>query len=114
MTLSCQNVTMEYFASRLQNLAFGTINFPVEDATGLEGGYDVAMSFSPNAGMNFGGPGRGGNPAGGENAVPTASDPTAGMTIFEAIEKLGLKLDQRKRNVPVIVIDHIEQKPTEN
>jgi uncharacterized protein (TIGR03435 family) len=36
------------------------------------------------------------------------------MTIFEAIERLGLKLEQRKRSVPVIVIDHIEPKPTEN
>jgi uncharacterized protein (TIGR03435 family) len=114
MTLSCQNVTMEYFASRLQNLAFGTINFPVEDVTGLQGGFDVAMSFSPNAGMNFGGPGRGGAPPAGENAIASASDPTGGMTIFEAIEKLGLKLEQRKRDVPVIVIDRIESKPTEN
>ena len=61
--------------------------------------------------MNFGG-GRGG--ASGESPVPIASDPTGGMTLFEAIEKVGLKLEKRKREMPVIVIDHIEQKPTEN
>jgi uncharacterized protein (TIGR03435 family) len=110
--LSCQNVTMAYFADRLQNLSFGTINWPVEDATGLEGGYDIALAFSPNAGMNFGGGGRGGNNS--EGAVPNASEPSLGLTLFEAIEKLGLKLEQRKREMPVIVIDHIEQKPTEN
>jgi uncharacterized protein (TIGR03435 family) len=111
--LSCQNVTMAYFADRLQNLSFGSIHWPVEDATELEGGYDISLTFSPSAGMNFGpGPGRGGNST--ENAVPTASDPTGGVTIFDAIEKLGLKLEQRKREMPVIVIDHIEQKPTEN
>jgi uncharacterized protein (TIGR03435 family) len=110
---SCQNVSMAYFADRLQNVGFGQIAWPVEDATGLEGGYDLALTFSPNAGMNFGpGPGRGG-PAG-ENAVPTASDPTGGVTLFDAIEKLGLKLEQRKREMPVIVIDHLEPKPTEN
>jgi uncharacterized protein (TIGR03435 family) len=46
--------------------------------------------------------------------VPIASDPSSGMTLFEAIEKVGLKLEKRKREMPVIVIDHIEQKPTEN
>jgi uncharacterized protein (TIGR03435 family) len=113
MMLSCRNVTMAYFASRLQDLSFGSIHWPVEDATELEGGYDLALTFNPTAGMNFGpGPGRGGN--GGENAVPTAADPSSGMTLFEAIEKLGLKLEQRKREMPVIVIDHLERKPTEN
>jgi len=113
MTISCQNVTMAYFAERLQNMSFGTFAWPVEDATELEGGYDISLTFNPSSGMNFGpGPGRGGN--GSENAVPTASDPTPGVTLFEAIEKLGLKLDQRKREMPVIVIDHMERKPTEN
>ena len=111
---SCQNVTMAYFADRLQNFSFGKINWPVEDATGLEGGYDISIVFNPSAGMNFGpmGGGRAGNP--GEAAVPTASDPSGGTTLFEAIEKLGLKLEQRKREMPVIVIDHLEQKPTDN
>jgi uncharacterized protein (TIGR03435 family) len=53
------------------------------------------------------------NPAG--VPVPTASDSTGTLTIFEALEKqLGLKLEKEKRNMPVIVIDHLEQKPTEN
>jgi uncharacterized protein (TIGR03435 family) len=35
--------------------------------------------------------------------------------IFDAIEKdLGLKLEAQKRSYPVFVIDHIEEKPTEN
>jgi uncharacterized protein (TIGR03435 family) len=75
-----------------------------------------------NSGMMMGGMpvgGRGGDPVaaggGGGAAVPTASDPTGGYTLFEAIEKqLGLKLEKQKRSLPVIVIDHLEQKPTEN
>jgi len=48
----------------------------------------------------------------GEDAAP---DPSGVLTIFEAVEKqLGLKLEKQKRTMPVIVIDHIEQKPTEN
>jgi uncharacterized protein (TIGR03435 family) len=35
--------------------------------------------------------------------------------LFAAIDKqLGLKLEAKKRPVPVLVIDHAEQKPTEN
>jgi uncharacterized protein (TIGR03435 family) len=35
--------------------------------------------------------------------------------LFDAVEKqLGLKLEMRKRTYPVFVIDHIEEKPTEN
>ena len=52
---------------------------------------------------------------GGAAAMPAASDPTGGYTIFTAIEKeLGLKLELRKRTEQVVVVDHIEQKPTEN
>jgi uncharacterized protein (TIGR03435 family) len=64
--------------------------------------------------MNLGG-GRGGNAGQSESAAPMASDPSGGLSIFEAIEKqLGLKLETQKRPLPVVVIDHLEQKPTDN
>ena len=64
-------------------------------------------------GMAMGGRGSEGNaPAG---AIPQASDPGEGYSIFDAVEKqLGLKLEKQKRTMPVVVVDHIEQKPTEN
>jgi len=44
-----------------------------------------------------------------------ASDPVGGTSFFEAVEKqLGLKLEATKRPYPVFVIDHIEEKPTDN
>ena len=47
--------------------------------------------------------------------VPTAADPVDGYTIFESIEKqLGLKLEPQKRTLPVVVIDRLQQKPTDN
>lgn len=113
-TLTCQNVTMAQFAEHLQNIGPG-IGWPVEDATGLEGSYDVSVTYSMQAmrmGMPMGGRGGDANPPA---PVPTASDPSGTYTIFEALEKqLGLKLEKQKRNLPVIVIDHLEQKPTEN
>jgi uncharacterized protein (TIGR03435 family) len=63
---------------------------------------------------------RGGPPAGGGGEgkaapVAEASDPSGSLTIFEAVEKqLGLKLEMQKRPEQVVVIDHLEEKPTEN
>jgi uncharacterized protein (TIGR03435 family) len=38
-----------------------------------------------------------------------------GLTLFDALEKqLGLKLEKRNIPAPVVVLDHIEQKPTDN
>jgi uncharacterized protein (TIGR03435 family) len=109
--LICQNAPMSLLAERLQNIA-PDLQTPVTDATGLEGGWDFTLYFSPMAGMSMGGRGGGG---GGGDAIPAASDPNGGYTIFEAIEKqLGLKLEKQKRTMPMIVIDHLEQKPTDN
>jgi uncharacterized protein (TIGR03435 family) len=56
-------------------------------------------------------PPRGAPPAGGA----AASDPVGGTSLFDALEKeLGLKLEMQKRAYPQRVIDHIEEKPTEN
>ncbi|HET9833690.1 MAG TPA: TIGR03435 family protein [Vicinamibacterales bacterium] len=112
-TLTCQNATIAFFAERLQ--APG-LNWPVLDATGLEGGWDFALTYStiPAALLNAGRgapPGADGQPA----PLPSASDPSGGYTIFEAIEKqLGLRLKAEKRNEKVIVVDHMETTPTEN
>jgi uncharacterized protein (TIGR03435 family) len=115
-TLTCQNATMAFFAEQLLQ-GYPGLSWPVLDATGIDGGWDFALTFSvfPQALLN--GAGRGG-PAGGDGqpgALPSASDPNGGYTIFEAIEKqLGLRLKAEKRNEKVIVIDHLEATPTEN
>ena len=50
-------------------------------------------------------------PAGG---IPVASDPGGVVTFLEALNKLGLKLEKHQRPEPVLVIDHLEEEPTEN
>jgi uncharacterized protein (TIGR03435 family) len=128
--VTCQNMTMAQFAAKLKDIAPGYIHTPVLDSTGLEGGYDFTLSFSAvqltqtlgGAGGGRGGAGPPGpglaapaGPAGPADVVPAASEPNGAVTLFEAIEKqLGLKLEAQKRPVPVLVIDHAEQKPTEN
>lgn len=112
--ITVQNLTMAQFAARLRILANGYVHTPVTDMTGLEGGWDFTLSFSP-AGMDqyLSRSGRGGQDAPG--GVTQASDPSGAISLFDAMEKqLGLKLETVKRMVPVLVIDHVEEKPTEN
>jgi uncharacterized protein (TIGR03435 family) len=43
------------------------------------------------------------------------SIPDGGITLSDALEKqLGLKLEKRNILAPVVILDHIEQRPTEN
>jgi uncharacterized protein (TIGR03435 family) len=106
--LTCQNMTMAQFAEQLQFLANGYVFTPVLDSTGLTDAYDFTLSFS-SAGQLHNGP-----------APPTvngeaASDPGGGVSLPDAMAKqLGVKLEKQKRLSPVLVIDHIEEKPTDN
>ena len=115
LTMSCKNVSVAQFAEQLNGPG---INSPILDATGIEGNWDITLTFSQRATMvasGMMGPGRGGPPADPNSVVPQGPDPEGGYTMFEAIEKqLGLKLEQRKRSLPVTVIDHLDEKPTEN
>ncbi len=112
---NCQNVTMAQFAERLQTIAPSYLRYPVLDASGIDGAWDFTLTFSgvdPNR-LNGGG-GRSGTKGGAPAAAPPG-DPIGGVSLFDAMEKqLGLKLEVHKRPEPVFVIDHIEEKPTEN
>ena len=113
--VSCQNVTMAQFAEKLPSIAGGYIFGEVLNSTGIEGAWDFTLNFSP-AGRVNGGAGRGGDssvqPSAGE---ATAIDPSGAVSLSDAISKqLGLKLDKQKRPMPVLVIDHVEEKPTDN
>jgi uncharacterized protein (TIGR03435 family) len=111
--VTCQNVTMAQFAELLPGIAPGYLHTQVLDATGLPGGWDFTFSFSP-AGLFQLNQGRGGE-AGGGAPLPEASLPSGAISLFDALTKqLGLKLEMQKRPVPVLVIDHINQKPTDN
>jgi uncharacterized protein (TIGR03435 family) len=110
----CQNITMAQFADQLQILASNYVHYPVVDGTGLEGAWDFTISFSPIAAAQLAGL-RVANPFGGGPDGPAASDPVGGTSLFDAVEKqLGLKLEMQKRSYPGLVIDHIEEKPTDN
>ena len=104
--IQCQNITMAQFAQQLQSLDPGDFpNDGVADATEIKGSWDFTISFSPRALLQSGGAGDAGQ----------ASDPNGALSFVDAIgRQLGLKLEMRKRAMPVLVIDHIEETPTEN
>lgn len=104
--LTCTNVSMAYLAEQLQYRANGYVHSAVLDSTGLEGGWDFSLSFSKVAQL------RGNVPTPGAGSAP---DPNGAIPLPRAMEKqLGLKLESKKRPVPVLVIDRILQKPMDN
>jgi len=75
----------------------------------LQGFFFQLQPINPNQLAGF----RGALPPGAQ-ANPSASDPVGGTSPFDALEKVGLKLEPQKRSYPVFVIDHIDEKPTGN
>lgn len=116
---TCQNITMSQLADRLPNLANGYVHTTVVDETGLTDAYDFTLNFSSIGSLRTGRPpgvpapaptqpGAGGNQS-------TASDPSGAVSLPEAVNRqLGLKLELKKRPTQVLVIDHINEKPTDN
>jgi uncharacterized protein (TIGR03435 family) len=93
-------------------MAGGYINHPVIDSTGLAGGWDFVLSWTDRG--TFDNARRNRDP-GQPGDVATATDPNGSLSVFEAIEKqLGLKLELQKHPMQVLVIDHVETKPTDN
>jgi uncharacterized protein (TIGR03435 family) len=114
--LTCQNMTSAQIADELQRQAGGYIYSPVLDKTGLKGSWDFTLSFSTAGQLQSGGAdggGGGASPSG--DGAPSAPEPNGAISLFDAVNhQLGLKLEKQLRPAPVLVIDHIEEKPTEN
>ena len=77
------------------------------DSTGITGRYDMTVSFSPSRVLAS----IGVSNAGGE----AASEPNGAISFAEALSRqLGLKLESRKVMAPVLVIDPVNEMPSEN
>jgi uncharacterized protein (TIGR03435 family) len=102
----CTNITMAEFAENLEQVT-GYFDHPIVDATGLTGGWNFLFGFSRNQGPRPPNP----NPQSGALPEPAES---IGLTSYEAVERmLGVKLVKQKRSIPVIVVDHVAEKPVE-
>lgn len=97
--MSGRKITMAHVALQLTQLT----GRPVLDETGLAGDFDMDVTFMPDQPVRLNG-----------GAAPpelAQSDRPPLMTAIQ--DDLGLKLDARRRDVDVLVIDRIER-PSEN
>ena len=87
---------------------------PVVDMTDLKGSYDFTMEFSPEdfRAMMIRAAIAQGSVVSPE--VLKLVDASSGDTLFNAVEKLGLKLESRKAPIEMLVIDQAVKTPTEN
>jgi uncharacterized protein (TIGR03435 family) len=100
--ITCRNMTIAQFAAELNKLF---VEFPrLMDSTGIAGRFDMTINFSPRAAVQN---------AGGGDGV--ASEPDGTISLSDALNRqLGLKLQSRKVMAPVLVIDRVNEMPTEN
>lgn len=119
--LDSSKVTMDGFAAILTKVLQigGGKGRQVVDQTELNGNYQVSIDLSladlmalakeqaKSMGMALP-PGANAD----DSALPAA--PSGGTSIYASVEKLGLKLEERKLPVEQLVVDHIEKTPTEN
>jgi uncharacterized protein (TIGR03435 family) len=110
IAMTCVNTTMADIVKNLPQWAGAYIDHPVIDTTGLQGGWNFTLMWTPRGALEN-------RPANGQPPAPgaaAASDPSGGISVFDAIEKqLGLKLEKGTHPMPVIVIDHAEEKPVD-
>jgi uncharacterized protein (TIGR03435 family) len=88
---------------------------PVVDKTGLTGTYDFKLLWVPDQAQMGGiGPTPASAPPSGQaGLLDAASDPAPSLSAaFE--RQLGLKLEDKKGPVVVLVVDHVNRTPTEN
>jgi uncharacterized protein (TIGR03435 family) len=103
-TIVCTNISMSEFAERLHGMAPGYANRPVVDLTGLRGAFDFTLVYSRPDVV------RRSLRASADNEL---TDPSGAISLFEAMEKqLGLKMQTQKHPSPVLVIDHVEESPS--
>ncbi|HVG53175.1 MAG TPA: TIGR03435 family protein [Vicinamibacterales bacterium] len=107
--VTCQNVSMAQFGQMLPNVAGGYTRVPALDKTGLEGGYDFTLNFTPIEML------QGARPELGAANSGQALDPTGGLSLMDAVRRqLGVRLEETKRPVPVLVIDSMRETPKDN
>ncbi len=122
MSLQSSMVTMDGFADMLTNMMqMGGSGGPqVVNMTGLKGNYQISLDLSLASLIAAGSGsrrrnGEGPDSAGGastDNPANAASDPQGGQTVYSSVEKLGLKLDERKATVERLIVDHAEKAPS--
>jgi uncharacterized protein (TIGR03435 family) len=100
---------------RLAELMSRFAERPIVDMSGIEGQYDFDLVLSPEALRGVQGGGRQAGPPPADGAGPSATGGSEGPgSIFEAVQRYGLKLEPRKAQMDVLIVDQMEKAPTAN
>ena len=93
--VSCRGITMKMLADNLRGMSGTYLTNPVTDLTGLTGFWDFDLAWTQRFQL-----------------AQAGSD---GISIFDAVDQqLGLKLEQQRIPTPVLLVDGVNQKPTDN
>ena len=109
----CQNVTMAQFADLLSAVGGrADIGNRVVDKTGLTDSYVFSLSYTTGGRLRL-------QEAAAQAAAKQAGEATAGpvegLAIEDAVRKeLGVRLEKQPLPLPFLILDHIDQTPTEN
>lgn len=107
--VTCENVSMQQFGQLLPQIAGGYTRIAALDKTGLQGGYDFTLNFSPIDQV------LGPRPQAAGADAAAALDPTGALSLQQAVRRqLGLRLEDAKLPAPVLVIDSISETPLDN
>ena len=93
----CTNMNMAAFAARLPLPNMGGDYIPAEDVanrTGLSGAWDFELDWTPR-----------------DQLLQAGAD---AVTFQQALESIGLRLEEAKIDVPVLVVDSVNSTPTPN
>jgi uncharacterized protein (TIGR03435 family) len=123
--MHCTNVTIDQFARELQGYSGFIVKTPVLNKSGIEGRYDLTLSFTGIHQLELLGLAQGGatpkpsmsrGDGNGGTGTGEGADPRGVPVMMEdaVAKQLGLKLVLEKRPIPALLIDHIEENPTEN
>ena len=105
-------------SATLANLAEMISRFserPVVDMTEIQGKYDFDLVFSADTMRGPGGEMHGpGGPGRAPSEAPADAPGERAGSIYDSVQRYGLKLEPRKAPMEFLLLDHLEKAPTEN
>jgi len=116
--LAASQMTMEGFVDMLTQFSKmgGGEGRTVVDKTGLKGNYQIALDIPMADLMNMARAAGANVPdsAPGATAPADAASDPGSAGVLQSVHNLGLKLENQKASVDVLIVDHAEKMPTEN
>jgi uncharacterized protein (TIGR03435 family) len=97
--LQFTSFTMEALADYLPEAANNFVNHPVMDETHLKGAFDFQLDWM---GINI------------YRRAKANPDGPPAVGVFEAVQKIGLELKPASKNMPVLIVDSVNEVPTPN